>query len=157
MILLYRPLTNEIIWKGTGPFFHQHDVDILDSHRISIFNNNSKNFVNGDVVDGNNEVVIYDFKTNEYSSYLKKSLIEYDVRTNIEGLSQILSNGDLFVEESYFGRTLYFNANGSLRWSHLNRANNGMVNRVGWSRILYTKKDLEIVNSFLRNRENCNE
>ena len=73
MILLYRPLTNEIIWKGTGPFFHQHDVDILDSHRISIFNNNSKNFVNGDVVDGNNEVVIYDFKTNEYSSYLKKS------------------------------------------------------------------------------------
>ena len=108
-------------------------------------------------MDGNNEVVIYDFKTNEYSSYLKKSLIEYDVRTNIEGLSQILSNGDLFVEESYFGRTLYFNANGSLRWSHLNRANNGMVNRVGWSRILYTKKDLEIVNSFLRNRENCNE
>ena len=84
--------------------------------------------------------------------HILKSLIEYDVRTNIEGLSQILSNGDLFVEESYFGRTLYFNANGSLRWSHLNRANNGMVNRVGWSRILYTKKDLEIVNSFLRNR-----
>ena len=38
MVLLYRPLTNEIIWKGTGPFFHQHDVDILDSHRISVFN-----------------------------------------------------------------------------------------------------------------------
>ena len=29
MILLYRPSTNEIIWKGTGPFFLQHDVDIL--------------------------------------------------------------------------------------------------------------------------------
>ena len=143
--------------EGTGSFFHQHDVDILDSHRISIFNNNFKNFVNGDVVDGNNEVVIYDFKTNEYSSYLKKSLIEYDVRTNIEGLSQILSNGDLLLKSLILEEPLYFNANGSLRWSHLNRANNGMVNRVGWSRILYTKKDLEIVNSFLRNRENCNE
>ena len=44
MVLLYRPSTNEIIWKGTGPFFHQHDVDILDNHRISIFNNNSKDF-----------------------------------------------------------------------------------------------------------------
>jgi hypothetical protein len=67
MVLLYRPSTNEIIWKGTGTFFHQHDIDILDNHRISIFNNNSKDFVDGDVVDGHNEVIIYDFKTNEYS------------------------------------------------------------------------------------------
>jgi hypothetical protein len=37
--------------------FHQHDVDILDNHRISIFNNNSKDFVDGDVVDGHNEVI----------------------------------------------------------------------------------------------------
>ena len=43
MVLLYRPSTNEIIWKGTGPFSQQHDVvDILDDHRISVFNNNSK-------------------------------------------------------------------------------------------------------------------
>ena len=97
MILLYRPSTNEIIWKGTGPFFHQHDIDILDNHRISIFNNNSKDFVNGDVVDGHNEVIIYDFKTNEYSFYLKDSLIEHDVRTITEGRSQILINDDLFV------------------------------------------------------------
>ena len=27
------PISNEIIWKGTGPFFHQHDVNILDDHR----------------------------------------------------------------------------------------------------------------------------
>jgi hypothetical protein len=32
MVLLFRPSTNEMIWKGTGPFFHQHDVDILDVH-----------------------------------------------------------------------------------------------------------------------------
>ena len=81
MVLLYRPLINKIIWKGTGPFFHQHDVDILNNHKISIFNNNSKNFEGGDVVDGNNEVIIYDFKTNQYSTYLKESLIKLDVRT----------------------------------------------------------------------------
>ena len=39
------------------------------------------------------------------------------MRTIIEGLSEILPNGDLIVEESYYGRTLYFNADGSLRWS----------------------------------------
>ena len=62
MVLLYRPLTNEIIWKGTGPFFHQHDVDILDNQRISIFNNNSKNFADGNFVDEHNEVIIYDLR-----------------------------------------------------------------------------------------------
>lgn len=157
MIVLYRPSTNEIIWKGTGPFFHQHDVDILDNHRISIFNNNSKIFVDGDVVDDHNEVIIYDFASNEYSSYLKDNLIENDVRTITQGRSQILPNGDMFIEESNYGRTLYFNADGSLRWTHVNRADNGNVYSVGWSRILHTKEDIQTVNNFLTNKGTCNE
>ena len=101
----YIGATNKIIWKA-GPFFHQHDIDILDEHRISIFNNNSKDFIDDDVVDANNEVIIYNFKTNKYSSYLKDSLIENDVRTITEGRSEILPNGDLFIEETNYGRTL---------------------------------------------------
>jgi hypothetical protein len=157
MVLLYRPSTNKIIWKGTGPFFHQHDVDILDDHRISIFNNNSKIFANGEVVDGHNEVIIYDFKTNEYSSYLEDSLIENDVRTITEGRGQILFNGDLFIEETNYSRTLFFNKDGSLRWTHVNRAENGNVYSVGWSRILYTQEDIQTVNIFLTNKGTCNE
>jgi len=156
MVLLYRPLTNKIIWKGTGPFFHQHDVDILNNHKISIFNNNSKNFVGGDVVDGNNEVIIYDFKTNEYSTYLKKSLTKFDVRTITEGRSQIIKNGDLFVEESNYGRTLYFNSDGSLRWTHVNRAKDGKIYAVSWSRILYDENDLQLIDNFLKSRSKCN-
>ena len=157
MVLLYRPSTNEIIWKGTGLFFHQHDVDILDEHRISIFNNNSKDFVDGDIVDGHNEVVIYNFMTDEYVSYLKESLANNDVRTITQGRSEILTNGDLFIEETNYGRTLYFNADGSLRWTHVNRAEDGNVYRVGWSRILYTKEDIQTVNNFLNNKGTCNE
>ena len=157
MILLYRPSSNEIIWKGTGPFFHQHDVDILDDHRISIFNNNSKYFVEGDVVDEHNEVIIYDFRAGEYSSYLKDSLIKNDVRTITEGRSQILPNDNLFIEESNYGRTLYFNTDGSLRWSHVNRAENGNIYIVGWSRILYTQEDIQTVNNFVNNKVTCNE
>ena len=71
--------------------------------------------IDSNIVDGHNEVIIYDFKTNEYSSYLKDSLIENDVRTITEGRSQILPNGDLFIEETNYGRTLYFNADGSLK------------------------------------------
>lgn len=157
MILLYRPSTNKIIWKGTGPFFHQHDVDILDNHRISVFNNKSKDFANGDDVDGNNEVNIYDFKTDTYSSYLKDSLIENDVRTIAEGRSEILPDSKLFIEESNYGRTQLFNSDGSLRWTHVNRAENGNVYSVGWSRILYTPEDIQSVKEVLTNTGVCNE
>ena len=36
---------SKIIWKGNGPFGHQHDVNILDDHKISILNNNSKLYI----------------------------------------------------------------------------------------------------------------
>jgi len=157
MIILYRPATNEIIWKGKGPFFHQHDVDILDDHRISVFNNNVKLFQGMKIVDGSNEVIIYNFKTKEYSTYLAESLIKNDVRTDVQGGSQILPNGDLFIEESNYGRTLYFNTDGSLRWTHVNRSENGNVSWVGWSRILYTQDDIQNVNNFLANKGTCNE
>ena len=52
---------------------------------------------------------------------------------------------------------LYFNNDGSLRWTHVNRADDGNVYRVGWSRILYTKEDIQTVKNFLTNRGNCNE
>lgn len=157
MILLFRPSSNKIIWKGVGKFFFQHDVDILDSHRISIFNNNGKEFHDGYSVDGNNQVVIYDFENNKYSYYLLDSLIEHDIRSPLQGRSEILINGDLYIEESDFARTLYFNADGSLRWSHVNRANNGSVYMIGWSRILYKKDDINIVKNFLTSKISCNE
>ena len=157
MILLYRPSTNKIIWKKTGPFFHQHDVNILDNHRISVFNNNSKDFVDDNIVDGHNEVIIYDFKTDEYSSYLRESLVQSDVRTITQGKSKILPNGELFIEETIYGRILFFNSDGSLRWTYVNRAYNDTVYLVNWSRILYTPEDIRTVKEALNNKGKCNE
>ena len=153
MIMLYRPSTNEVLWHKTGPFYHQHDVDILDSTRISIFNNNSKYLYSGDVVDGNNEILIYDFKDDSISSYLDKSMKENDIRTITEGQSEIIFDGDLFIEESNFGRSLYFNKEGNLKWFHINRASNGNVYMINWSRILYKEDDIKNVNDFLNTRE----
>ena len=160
MVMLYRPYSNRIIWIGTGPFLHQHDVDILDEHRISVFNNRSINNIDaskGNFVDGHNEVIIFDFKTNKYSSHLKDSLIENDVKTVSQGRSEILPNDELFIEESNYGRTLFFNSDGSLRWTHVNRAENGNVYTVGWSRILYTSEDIQSVKKVLTNKGACNE
>ncbi len=158
MILLWRPSTEEIVWMDDKYIFHQHDVNIINEYQISIFNNNRKYYYpNKDIVDGHNEVLIFDFNTNEYSSYLNESLIKNDVRTTSQGRSRILPNGDLFVEETKSARTLYFNSDGSLRWTHLNRADDGNVYVVGWSRILHTDKDIQTVNNFLNNKGACNE
>ena len=158
MIILYRPSTDEIIWKIQGPFFNQHDVDILDNHRISIFNNRMQKLHDGKLkVDGNNEVIIYNFKTGEFSSYLRNSIIENDIRTINQGLSEILPNGDLFVEEQNYGRTIYFNSDGTVRWTHLNRSKDKDVYRVAWSRILHTGEDLSNVNKFLNNKGKCHD
>ena len=133
-------------------------MDILNNHTISIFDNRSINIVgDNNVVDGHNEVVIYDFVTDKYSTYLNDSLVYNDVRTITQGRSQILQNGDLFIEETDDGRTLYFNADGTLRWTHVNRANNGNVYVLAWSRILYNTEDIQIVNNFLNNRVTCND
>ena len=62
MIVLYRPSTNQIIHKINGPFFNQHDVDVLNNSEISIFDNNLKQSHKGRFVDGYNRVVIYNFE-----------------------------------------------------------------------------------------------
>ena len=125
---------------------------------LSIFNNNRKNYYpNKDIVDGNNQILIFNFDTDSISSYLSKSLVSEDVRTISEGRSHIIPNGDLFIEESNYARTLFFNEDGSLRWVHVNRANDGDVYRVSWSRILFTKEDIKTVNNFLTNKGACNE
>ena len=150
MVILYRPATNEILWQSKGNyFFNQHDVDILDDKKISIFDNNYKFFKKRDVVDGNNRVVIYDFETKEYSYFLDKSLKNEDVRTVREGRSQILPNKDLFIQENENGRIIYFNSDGTLKWMNINRANNGNIYTISWSRIFYDQKDIEKIDIFL--------
>ena len=71
--------------ESTGNFYHQHDVDIINEHAISIFNNNSKDFFDGDKVDGHNEIIIYDFVKNQHSSYLKDSLAKEHAETIYQG------------------------------------------------------------------------
>jgi hypothetical protein len=156
MLILYRPSTNEIIWKDSGKTFQQHDIEILDDHRISIFNNNSRDFFVGNRVDGHNSVLIYDFESGLYSSHLGTAFMENDIRTVTEGKASILTNGDVFVEETNYGRTLYIESDGRLKWTHLNSSKDGKVFAVNWSRILFSQNDLRRVDNLI-NLEKCND
>jgi len=155
MIILYRPSTNKVIWKGSGSFFHQHDVNVMDDSRISIFNNNAKTFKNGFLVDGFNEMVTYDFESDKYSSYLKSSFQKYEIKTATGGRGKVLKDGSLFVEETEFGRLALMDPNGLLRWTFVNRSKSGKVYTLNWSRVLDQKDEIKNVKEFMLYKSNC--
>ena len=156
MAALYRPASNELVWVGTGALARQHDIEILSDSKISIFNNNSFEGYRGSFVDGFNEMVVYDFATQSYSKYLADAMQQHEVKTVNAGKGQILDSGDLFVEESNFGRLVYFGAGGNLLWSYVNRLDDDKIYPVGWSRVLETDEDLAVVERIILEKGRCN-
>ena len=135
-VVLYRPSENRVIRVIQGPWANQHDVDILDDHRISVFNNNRFNSSVGSYVEGANDVVIYDLATDAATSPFGPALASLDVRTVSEGLADILADGGVFVEESNFGRIMRLDAAGKPAWTYINRAGNGRLYLTSWSSLV---------------------
>jgi hypothetical protein len=138
-VLLYRPSTNKIIWSQNGPWLRQHDVDVIDSTRIGIFGNNVidakfSNLRDG-LIDGHNNQYIYDFSKNECSTPYDAFFKSANIGTYTNGLSRILSNGDIFVEETMNGRILYGTHSKEI-WSYVERIDNNRISIFNWSRYI---------------------
>ncbi len=162
MIILYRPSTNKVIRTITGPFSNQHDVDIINNKEISIFNNNIY-FFKGDRIDkarihfigmpenGNIEILIYNFETGEFKKKFSEGININNVRTSVAGLSEIMNDGSLFIEETQSGRVLFFDNRGKLVLEYINKAKNGKNYSLGFSRLIEVdnkfKEKLEIIKS----------
>lgn len=149
-VFLYRPSTNKIIWLKTGPWLNQHDVDFIDQSSIGVFGNDIVRYDAQVItesnsfevfVHGNNQQYIYDFKTNQtdtpYSEFFKKAKIA----TSTEGRSDVLSNGDLFVEETNNNRLLRGNKK-DIVWQYVDRIDDKSVAALCWSRYL-TKEEFK--------------
>lgn len=141
-VFLYRPSIDSIIWLKTGPWLNQHDVDFVDATRIGIFGNNvirKSNDLEGFLVDGYNEEYVFDFSngkvTTPYSVFLKKA----GIRTKTEGRSDIMENGDLFVEETNNGRLLLGDQK-NIIWQYIDRIDKHSIGVVTWSRIITEKE-----------------
>lgn len=133
-IMLYRPSTREIVWSKQGPWLAQHDVDILDDHRIAVFDNHAYDRGLGARVDGANRVTIYDFTTGQTTGPWDKALADLGVETLSEGLFSILPDGTLMVEEENSGRLVFLAPDGAVRATFINTAEDGKTYRLGWSR-----------------------
>ena len=147
MIVLYRPSNNKILWYKKYPWRYQHDVDILDENRISVFNNNKVLFyprIVGKQEDSprTNNVLIYDFEKNKVFNNYEKIFKKFHIVSNTGGLSEIINN-QIFIEETNYGRILFSDENGNLLFEYINRGKNNKIYPLNWSRIL-KKEDLEM-------------
>ena len=156
VVFLYRPVTDEVVWLQSGPWLHQHDVDIVSEHEISVFSNNSVATGDGDRhVLGANEVYIYDFATGEARSPWREAMQQHEVRTLTKGAATLFDDGSVMVEEHNYGRILLLSADGTVQWSYVNRASDGQVYRLGDSRWLDAEYGAEVVRALTASASVC--
>ena len=135
-VFLYRPRTDEILWLKTGPWIAQHDADFLGESKVVIYGNDH---VRGKgekpFIDGINNVYVYDFSTDTVLLPYKSSMTKADVRTEYEGLQEILPNGDVFIEEQTRGRLLRLSYD-EIVWEYTYRISDIYLGMPKWSRYL---------------------
>ena len=137
VVLLYRPSSDEVVWIASGPWMHQHDVNVVGPHEISVFSNNAARLGHGRrEVLGTSEVYLYDLASGAARSPWRDALRRHDVRTRWGGRATVLADGDVFVEETDHGRALRVGADGTLRWTYVNRSGDGLLYVLAWSRYL---------------------
>jgi len=136
LVMLYRPATDAIVWMQEGPWLNQHDVDILDDHRIAVFDNRLYDKGRGWRIDGSNQIAILDFDTGTVSRPLAERLAELQVTTLFEGKLDMMGDGRVLIEEEMAGRILILDPDGTLVAEYLNKAEDGTPYRMGWSRFM---------------------
>ena len=150
-IIHYRPSTNKVINYITGPFAQQHDVDIISDKEISIFNNNNF-FVDNDY----SEVLIYNFETKTFRKLFNDQLKKENFKTETQGLSHILKDGSLMVEETNHGRIILFNNKGEKEWEFVNKDKNGDIGHLTWSRVIEDELFIENFKLMVKNKQCLN-
>ena len=151
-IIHYRPKLNKVVNYLKGPFYQQHDVDIISDTEISIFNNNNTILKNGRF----SEILIYDFETKTFKKKFQKQLEKSNFRTHTQGLSEILEDGSILVEEQNHGRLILFNKIGQKVWEYVNKDKNGDVQFITWSRIIQDETLINKLKDLISNKKCTN-
>ena len=136
MVILYRPSTDQIVWMKDGPWMAQHDVDIVDSTRIAVFDNAAYDRGRGGYVRDYTRIAVYDFATDTVSYPYAAAMEKAETKTLYEGLSDLMPGGLAMVEEENAGRILIVGQNGEIAASYLNMGDGGLTYRLGWSRYI---------------------
>lgn len=150
-VMLYRPSSDSILWIKTGSFIGQHDVEILDDHRIGIFNNNGyrdKSIQAGpdslkseDILVEyemfSSQFMVFDLSNDSVSIEKEEAFRNHNIYSKYQGIATPLGKGHLFIEETNSGMLTVLDENGKLlfRKGILVNGSEGMVHLPNWTRI----------------------
>ncbi len=151
-IILYRPSENKIIRVINGPFHMQHDVDIISDDEISIFDNNISYTKKGPLTK-NIQILIYNFKTRNFTKRFVKTIKQNNIKTNAGGLSDYLIDGSILIEEQAAGRLLLIDKNGEIEWEYINKSSDKKVYQLTWSRIISNEKIIKELKQKIKNKD----
>lgn len=135
-VLLYRPATGKVIWSQVGPWAMQHDISIIDDHRISIFDNNWRVAYPEGAVDGVNRIAVYDFATGQTSFPMDQVMRKLNIHTHAQGRATPLPGGDFMIEETERGRLLRASPQGDMRWRYTSATPTMNRLQLRWSRYI---------------------
>ncbi|WP_170763196.1 arylsulfotransferase family protein [Ruegeria lacuscaerulensis] len=156
LIALYRPSTDEIVWQKAGPWLVQHDIDIVNDHVISIFDNAVKNRGKGGFIEESSDIAFYDFRTDEVTFPFRETSREARILAITNGLNELTESGHQIIEEDTSGRLLIYNSAGKLVEEFYNKAtSDGPAWRMSWSRYIPQAMGEKIVAN-LRKAPTCN-
>ena len=80
--------------------------------------------------------MVYDFATDKVSLPLEKAMNDNNVRTSFAGLFTQLPGGATLIEDVTEARFIIFRPNGSIAAEYVNRAKDGQIYHLGWSRYI---------------------
>jgi hypothetical protein len=136
LLMLYRPSSRRVLWSRVGPWAMQHDIAIVDDHRISVFDNHWRFAAPEGEVDGTNRILIYDFATGQVREGWSAAMRRHAIATRAQGRQLPMPNGDLIVEETERGRLLRLAPDGSVRWRYIAADSARRRLQLRWSRYL---------------------
>ncbi|NHN91198.1 arylsulfotransferase family protein [Acetobacter sicerae] len=145
LVMLYRPSTGKVLWWRSNFSHMQHDVSIIDDHRIAVFDNNWRVAAPEGEVDGFNRVAVYDFATDSASYPLDDAMKKLRVHTRAQGRATPLPNGDFMIEETEGGRLMRVAPDGAVRWRYIAATPSMRRLELRWSRYVDPASNQEAI------------
>lgn len=157
LVFQYRPETGKILWYKIGSWMNQHDIDIVDSTTLLIFNNNV-NLTNYNLINKggwktllkdenvsivgelkNNIIVHYNYLNDSINDQGFRQLITREnINTITGGRSELISPELIFIEETNEGKIYIGNNKETLYRTQFISKDSLFSYYPGWSRIYTT-------------------
>jgi len=146
-VFLYRPSTNKILWLRTGPWYNQHDADFHGKDKIVVFGNDDIREESKGIASvgsqnlffsnkrSHNEVYVYSFVTDSILTPYTQLLKDEKISTLTSGRSDILPNGDIYVEDTNHGRIIIGDSI-TKKIEYVKRHDKDYISSLYWSRIV---------------------